>query len=240
VLRGALVVLARPPIGRPRRIAAAYLKGHGLEIGALHARTAVPPGARVRYVDRKSRDDLRREYPNTDQEGFNRVDIVDDAQTLATVPDSSEDFIIANHVIEHVEDPMLMVQNSMRVLKPGGVLLLTIPDKRRTFDVERPVTTLQHVLDDHEDRGRGSRLAHYREWAESIENIPAADVEARVAELTTAESNIHFHVWTAQGALDLTLRLGDILGFEIEFVALGGIETVVVLRKCQAAGKDLT
>ena len=39
------------------------------------------------------------------------VDVVDDAQTLATFPDESVDFVIANHVLEHLEDPIGALEN---------------------------------------------------------------------------------------------------------------------------------
>src|SRR4051812_14481766 len=44
-------------------MAAIYLKGEGIEIGAAHQPLDVPEGVRVRYVDRMSADDLRRAYP---------------------------------------------------------------------------------------------------------------------------------------------------------------------------------
>jgi SAM-dependent methyltransferase len=219
-------------ISRPRRIAAAYLTGHGIEIGALHSPTTVPRGVRVRYVDRMSAEDLRREYPGTEHEGFSRVDVVDEAQTLATFADGSEDFIIANHVIEHVEDPIEMIENAMRVLSADGVLLLSVPDKRYTFDVDRPITTLQHLVDDHADGGMASRSDHYREWAGSIDKSAPEAIEAHAAELMRVNSNIHFHVWTARAVLDLMLYLGDVVGFEVVFVAPGPGESVLVLRKC--------
>lgn len=76
------------------RLAARYLSGDGLEIGALHMRTKLPPGARVRFVDYKDLPALLRIYGQ--QVGWVNlapVDIVDDGQTLATVPDASVDFV---------------------------------------------------------------------------------------------------------------------------------------------------
>jgi SAM-dependent methyltransferase len=230
-LRRIEVMFGRWFIRRPRRLAATYLSGHGIEIGALHARTPVPWGVSVRYVDRMSVEDLRRQYPGTDSEGFTRVDVIDDAQTLSTVPDSSEDFVIANHILEHMEDPISMVENAMRVLAKDGVLLLAVPDKRCTFDAGRPVTTLQHLLDDHEDGGRGSRAGHFREWVEVVEKTTGADVDARVAELMETDFSIHFHVWGWREMLELVLYLQTAIGFDLEFFTRRSGEFVLVLRK---------
>jgi SAM-dependent methyltransferase len=41
------------------------------------------------------------------------------------------DFIFANHVWEHLEDPMEAMEWCFRVLKPGGKLFLIVPDQDR-------------------------------------------------------------------------------------------------------------
>src|SRR4051812_24637479 len=148
-----------------RRLARAYLAGSGLEIGALHLPLPVPRRARVSYVDRMTSDELRHEYPELASYDLVDVDVVDDGQTLATVPDGSVDFVVANHFIEHTEDPIAALANHARVLRPGGVLFLAVPDKRRTFDAARPVTPLEHVVHDHIAGPVGSRRGHYEEWA---------------------------------------------------------------------------
>ena len=77
--------------------AASYLSGEGIEIGALHQPLAVPPQAHVRYVDRMTSPDLRREYPELAGWDLTEVDIVDDGEKLTTIAADSQDFIIANH-----------------------------------------------------------------------------------------------------------------------------------------------
>ena len=83
-----------------------YVHGSGIEIGGLHHPTPVPRDARVRYVDRLSTEDLLKHYPERAGDSIIEVDIVDDGATLATVEAESQDFVIANHVIEHCPDPL--------------------------------------------------------------------------------------------------------------------------------------
>ena len=45
------------------QIARRYLRGKGMEVGALHNPLVVPAGATVRYVDRMDVDQLRFHYP---------------------------------------------------------------------------------------------------------------------------------------------------------------------------------
>ena len=43
------------------------------------------------------------------------------------LPDASVDFIVANHVMEHVDDLELSLEELKRVLRSNGEILITIP-----------------------------------------------------------------------------------------------------------------
>src|SRR3954464_14570380 len=152
-----------------RRLAKRFLRGEGLEIGALHFPLGLPRHAHARYVDRMGVEDLRREYPDLRARPLVDVDVLDDGEKLTTIPDESADFLIANHFIEHTEDPIATLRAHARVLKPGGVLYMAVPDKRSTFDIDRPITPLEHMVTDHEHGPQTSRKAHYEEWVRLVE-----------------------------------------------------------------------
>lgn len=46
----------------------------------------------------------------------------------AQFPDNTFDVITSNHVIEHVHDPIALIRECLRVLKPGGRLVLATPN----------------------------------------------------------------------------------------------------------------
>ena len=52
-----------------------------------------------------------------------------DAQFLAGVADDTYDFVHSSHCLEHLNDPGEGLRNWFRVLKPGGHLVLTVPDE---------------------------------------------------------------------------------------------------------------
>jgi SAM-dependent methyltransferase len=222
----------QPPVKLDRElIAEAYLSGDGIEIGALHNPLTLPAAARVKYVDRLSIPDLRKQYPELESEELVNVDILADGERLETVADESQDFVIANHFIEHCQDPIGAVLNMLRVLKPGGVLYLAIP-RRCGFDADRPVTTLEHLMRDHLEGPEWSRAQHFEEWVRLVNKATEPDVEKQAAELMCMDYSIHFHVWTPFEMLELIVALRKIAEFEIEIgLAHQGVEVIFVLRK---------
>jgi SAM-dependent methyltransferase len=52
-----------------------------------------------------------------------------DAQRLAGVADESFDFVHSSHCLEHLADPKEGLRNWLRVVKPGGYLVVTVPDE---------------------------------------------------------------------------------------------------------------
>jgi hypothetical protein len=235
-----------PPVYLEARavFAARFVFGEGLEIGPLHLPLAVPAHVRVRYVDRMTVEELRREYPELADWELTPIDIVDDGAILSTIPDASQDFIVANHFLEHCEDPIGTIGVHLSKLKPGGILFYAVPDKRYTFDFRRSVTPLEHMVGDHEKGPEGSRRGHYEEWARLVTGEESTRPEPeerksdqgairRARELESARYSIHMHVWTQAEFLQLILhckqRFDD--GFEIEAAARQALEFMVVLRK---------
>lgn len=52
-----------------------------------------------------------------------------DAQLMAGVPDAHFDFVHSSHCLEHLQDPRVGLANWLRVLRPGGHLVVTVPDE---------------------------------------------------------------------------------------------------------------
>ena len=226
-------------------LAGGFLFGQGLEIGPLHQPLAIPRHAKARYVDRMQREELRREYPELAEWNLTPVDVVDDGETLATIAPESQDFIVANHFLEHCENPIGTIETHLSKLKPGGILFYAVPDKRYTFDFRRPVTPLEHMVADYEQGPERSRAEHFEEWARLVvdEESPSVGtaeqarseewVAAKARELEESAYSIHMHVWTQAEFLELILdcRRRFEESFDLEAAAHSGIEFIVVLRK---------
>jgi SAM-dependent methyltransferase len=219
-----------------REFAERFLAGEGIEIGALHQPLATPDSARVRYVDRMPVDELRAEYPELADWDLTPVDVIDDGELLATVPEASQDFIVANHFLEHCEDPIGTIGTHLGKLRPGGVLFYAVPDKRFTFDYHRELTPLEHMIADHEEGPERSRAEHYEQWSNRMvveDGVSEDEASAHARELEAARYSIHMHVWTQAEFMQMIIHCRERHdeAFDIEAAARQGIEFVVVLRK---------
>lgn len=61
-----------------------------------------------------------------DPSGYGKIDYVCDAAAIP-VPDQSFDAVLCTEVLEHVPEPIKVIGEIGRILKPGGVALLTAP-----------------------------------------------------------------------------------------------------------------
>jgi predicted SAM-dependent methyltransferase len=162
------------------------------------------------------------------------VDIIDDGEQIAEIPDSTQDFVIVNHVLEHFQNPIVAINNMLRVLNNGGVLYLSIPDKRYSFDIDRPVTSIEHLLRDYKEGSGWSKGQHLEEWTRRINKIKDdAEIEQQMTHLMNIDYSIHYHVWTQTEMLELILTLKKKLHFhfEVELFLRNKDEVIIILRK---------
>jgi len=216
-----------------RKLASLYLSGDGIEIGALHSPLKVPSKAKVRYLDRMSVADLRKQYPELAGCKLVEVDIIDNGEKLPTIEDCSVDFVIANHMIEHCQEPMGTIQQFFRVLKPGGVLYMAVPDKRYTFDFDRHVTPIEHLIRDYTDGPGWSKIMHFEEWCKFVQRVSEKELSSSVSSLVSIDYSIHFHVWTKDDFIKMLAYCEETLKFpfKTEIVQDNYNEFIVILRK---------
>lgn len=214
-------------------LAKKYLTGSGIEIGALHQPLIIPYRTGVKYVDRLSVADLRAHYPELKDYPLVEVDIIDDGERLEKVAPDSQDFAIANHLLEHCQDPISVIKTFLRVLKNGGILYLAVPDKRFTFDIDRPVTTLEHLIRDYKEGPAGSRKEHFYEWTSLKLKKSGAELEAHAKMLMDNNYSIHFHVWTDKELSEFFTHLKQELklGFEILESVFSNNENIFIIKK---------
>jgi SAM-dependent methyltransferase len=191
-----------------------YLRGEGIEIGAMHFPLKVQRGVKVCYVDYVTREENLKKFPYLDARKLVTPDYIEDGFRLEGIPLESQDFVIANHVLEHSPDPIGTLEVWWKRLRAGGVLFITVPLAEHCFDRGRKITPLEHMIEDHEAAADLARLAdrnleHYREWVAislpqwaaeegmSSQKRSPEQAEGYAQELKAGGAEIHFHAFTA-------------------------------------------
>jgi SAM-dependent methyltransferase len=93
-----------------------------LDVGAGSA----PYRSLFTHCDYKTQDFTQLEDKQLRHGGYDAIDFVGDAKAIA-VPDDSFDAVICTEVLEHHPEPIAVVREFGRILKPGGRLILTAP-----------------------------------------------------------------------------------------------------------------
>jgi len=227
-------LMPEPMLARRRELSEEYVIGAGVELGALHYPLWTSERASVRYVDRQDVAGLRKHYPELAQHDLVDVDIIDDGETLSSIEDGRLDFIIANHMLEHTENPLGTIRNHLRTIRDGGVLYYAVPDRRFGFDRERPLTPFEHLIRDDKEGPEVSRLEHFHEWVRFVAQITRPDeIEKQVSELIKSNYSIHFHVWECDHFRSFLEGANHYLGhpFTVDYFGQNANEVIAVLRK---------
>jgi SAM-dependent methyltransferase len=139
-----------------------------------------------------------------------------EATDLQPIASESYDIVLSSHTLEHVANPLRALREWSRVLRPGGALVLILPQPGATFDHRRPVTPFEHLLDD-ERAGTGEDdLTHLPEILElhDLERDPGAGTrpqfEQRSRQVLEFRA-LHHHVFDE----DLVAKALAHVGFEI-------------------------
>lgn len=88
---------------------------------------------------------------------------VSEATDMQQFANDAYDFILASHVLEHVANPVRALMEWKRIVREDGLVILILPDRRHTFDHRRPVTTMDHLLNDYRSNRGEDDLTHLPE-----------------------------------------------------------------------------
>jgi len=199
-------------------IAKKYLRGTGIEFGALH--NPLPHDYKqctVTYADRLTRNKALKKFPElhsiTEKIVEPRFLIDFNRDDFSSLSSEEFDFYIANHLIEHLVNPIRFLQRISRIMKPGALLYLAVPDKNHTFDVNRVLTTREHLWQDFIDDVEKISIEHLNDYILNktkahidsarrawmyFENdkLPWNPLKRHKVYALHRERSIHVHVWS--------------------------------------------
>ncbi|MDE1191954.1 MAG: methyltransferase domain-containing protein [Arachidicoccus sp.] len=139
---------------------------------------------------------------------------IDEAVDLNTIYKNDYEFVLSCHSLEHIANPIKALIRWNKLLKPGGKLCLILPDKKYTFDFNRPYTTFSHLIEDYKKNIDEHDETHFKEVIQ-LHDL-SKDVKQNKQEFIERTRNnfinrcVHHHVFS----FELINELLNYCGFE--------------------------
>lgn len=206
---------------RHREVSGKFLFGHGLEIGALHCPTKIPPHCSIEYLDVERVEKIRTVFPDID--GYNIIEpnYVGDIgkHTISDITKKEFNFIILNHVLEHVANPIQVIQNILEGITDTGFLIVSVPDKDFSYDKARPITTYEHSLADYFLSVKEVCDDHYIDFLAHVhpEVFTSKDRFLNALQFVRNRRE-HVHVWDSQTFKSSLVRIFEFLNINAIFI----------------------
>lgn len=121
-----------------------------LEIGPLDKPLLDKSDYRVKYLDHANVENLKKHIANNknrNPDAIVELDYIQEDRLLSNVVQQPVDLIVSSHVLEHLPNLFGWLREAAKILKPGGQIFAVVPDRRYTFDLERPATSIGTLLE---------------------------------------------------------------------------------------------
>ena len=169
----------------------------------------------------------------------NGSNFVREATDLRGIPNHKYDFILSCHNLEHISNPVRALREWMRVIKPGGTIVILLPDYRHTFDHRRTPTPVEHMLEDYRLQTDETDLTHLDEILE-LHDL-SRDLAAGSKEQFRARSRqnfanrcLHHHVFDERNSRALC----EAVGLEVKLAEVAKPQHIAILAQSPLVGKD--
>lgn len=153
----------------------------------------------------------------------NKVDIKADAHELPMIDSGSVDFVGSSHTIEHLTNPIKALKEWNRILRDGGIIYACIPYYKKTFDHNRKVTELEHLISDYKNNVGLNDETHIQEFIKNHDiemDVCFKDRESWYKNyITNPLIYTHYHVFD----LELVENMMNYCGFKTINIFYNGI-----------------
>jgi SAM-dependent methyltransferase len=228
-------------------VSKSFIHGHGVEIGGGDRPLTLFNGAVSDQIDTLNGDDLKSYFDNSISISTKQINVMDMNLFYKDL-----DFVIAMHVIEHLQNPIKFMEVIHDILISDGILVLAVPMKEHCADVDRNLTPWTHLIQDYDSDGKATLSSHTREffefvvpktkelghkllgpWVEYSKIISKSnDINDAAKALAQVENlDIHFHVWNEDSFMDFIHNMQTRIKFKILLQHFVFNELIVVLKK---------
>ncbi len=97
------------------------------------------------------------------QQGKTGYQFICDGVDVPIIPKKQYDFVLSCNNLEHIANPLKAIQNWLTLLKEEGTIVLILPRKESNFDHQRPITSMDHLIEDFQKNTGEDDLTHFEE-----------------------------------------------------------------------------
>jgi SAM-dependent methyltransferase len=139
--------------------------------------------------------------------------IICDGSDMSIIADDSYDFILSSHNLEHLANPVKALKEWQRVVRPGGGLILVLPNYEKIFDHRRKPTTVSHMLDDFNRDTQEDDLSHLPEILQ-LHDLTMDPAAGTIEEFRQRSHDnftnrcLHHHVFNEANSRELLSQIG--------------------------------
>lgn len=128
---------------------------------------------------------------------------ISEGNDLSFAQDNTYDCILSCHNFEHYANPLKALKEWKRVVRNNGALLLIVPHKDNTFDHRRPITTIEHLIEDEQRQIGEDDTTHFEEVIQLHDLVRDPARISREALMKRTYANlenrcVHHHVFNTQ------------------------------------------
>ena len=139
--------------------------------------------------------------------------IICDGSDLSVLADDSYDFILSSHNLEHFANPVKALKEWQRITRPGGGMIMVLPNYANTFDHRRQPTTVRHMIDDFNQNTLEDDLTHLPEILQlhdlNMDPLAGTAEEFRLRSLDNFTNRcLHHHVFNEANSRELLSQIG--------------------------------
>ena len=156
-----------------------------------------------------------------------------DGGSLMEIADNSYDFVLSCHSLEHMANPIKALAEWKRIIKDNSYVLLILPHKDNTFDRNRPITHMDHLINDLENNTLENDETHFQE----VLSLHDLSLDAGIKDMETLRLRtsgnydnrcVHHHVFNTP----MVAQMVDYAGFKIcEIQHFNPFHIIFLLKK---------
>lgn len=184
-----------------RKEVVARCTGTGVELGpGPNPQVLRSAETNVLYVEQKAPEEWAKLYGESYRAKFDPEQIpyyvVGDAHQVPAQADSL-DFIFSSHVFEHLANPLGHLQMWSEKLRPGGEVVMVVPDYIGSKDFIASASTIDELRSEFEAGSFEPSLRHYERFARS------RGTPGKAKALLDSKTSVHVHFYSNDNMAEL-------------------------------------